>query len=122
MRRLGTLLLGLTGAFFLLAVADAGEEKKAGKEKTITGRITCAKCDFRTVKKADPEATRPVECQTIIIAKKGDKRIIYFFDEESHKKHHKKICTTPMQGSVTGTVRKDGEKRIISATEVKFKE
>jgi hypothetical protein len=121
MRRLGTLLLTLTVALCFLVTAEAGGEK--GKERTITGRITCHKCDFKTVKEADGAPTeRPTTCYTVIIGKRKDKSVVFYFDKASHKKYHGKICTSPMEGTVTGTITKKDGKRIITATEVKFKD
>jgi hypothetical protein len=114
------LLVGLAVALLVLATAEAGGDK-GGKEKTIKGLVCCAKCNFKAVKKANPDAEKPDVCQTIIIAKGKKGAVIYFFDAEGHKKHHGKICTTPTLGEVTGTISKEGDKRIITVTDVKLK-
>jgi hypothetical protein len=79
----------------------------ADKEETLKGTITCGKCDLKMVDK----------CHTVI--KVGEK--IYWFDEASSKKFHKEICTEAKEGTVVGTVKKDGDKMIVSATKVEFK-
>jgi uncharacterized pyridoxamine 5'-phosphate oxidase family protein len=77
------------------------------KEQKLEGKITCAKCDLGTED----------SCQTVI--KVGDK--VYYFDKESGKKYHKEICTTPKDGTVTGTVKKDGDKMVVTVSKVEFK-
>jgi hypothetical protein len=120
MRKYGALLLGLVVALCLLATADAGGEK--GKEVTIKGKMTCAKCDFDTVKAADPDLKKkPKDCMTVIITKKKDKDVVVYFDEASGKKFHKPICREAKDATVTGTITKKDGKRVIAATEVKFK-
>ncbi len=121
MKTLGSLLLGLGLTVLCLSGAEAGGEK--GKEVKLTGKITCAKCDYDTVKAADPDAKKPKGCQTVIIAKnKKGKEVVIYFDKAGHKKYHGKICTTPMDGTVTGTVAKKDGKRIITVDTVSFKE
>ena len=45
----------------------------------------------------------------------------YTFDAASNKKYHGEICKAAKEGKVTGTVKKDGEKMIISVTKLEFK-
>jgi hypothetical protein len=77
------------------------------KEQTLDGKITCAKCDLGV---AD-------SCQTVI--KVGDK--VYYFDKEAHKKHHAAVCNESKDGKVTGTVKKDGDKMVVTVTKLEFK-
>ena len=93
-----------------LGLAATAEEKK-GESKTLKGTITCAKCDLGT---AD-------SCATVIKVKEGDKDVVYFFDDAGHKKYHGKVCKSPMEGTVTGTVSKDGDKMIVKVTKVEYK-
>jgi hypothetical protein len=74
---------------------------------TIKGTITCAKCDLGKTDK----------CATVI--KDGDK--IYFFDAAGNKANHGKVCKSAKEGEVTGTVKKDGDKDVITVTKVTFK-
>lgn len=101
----GLALLGL--AALLSAGAQAGGDKKDVK---LTGKITCAKCDLG-VEKA---------CATVIVVKKDDKDITYYFTKESNKKYHGDICTEAKNGTVTGTVTKEGKKQIIAVKELKY--
>ncbi len=80
-------------------------------ETTLTGKITCAKCDLKTA----------TACQTVIVVKDNGKDVIYQFTGSTGAKYHKDICTTPMEGSVTGDVSKEGEKNLIKVTKVEFK-
>ena len=101
MKRL-SIALGL--AIAMLAVAAVRAEE--GKEETLKGTITCAKCDLKLEEK----------CATVIKAK--DK--VYYFDAASNKKYHKMICTNPTKGEVTGTVAKKDGKMWITVTDLKF--
>jgi hypothetical protein len=109
MRLVGTALLGLALLFTLLANVEAQGDK--GKEVTLKGKITCAKCDLGVTK----------GCATVIVTKKDGKDVVFYFDKAGHKANHKEICTSPMDGSVTGVVSKEGDKNIITVKEVKFK-
>jgi hypothetical protein len=99
--------LGMVGA----ALSLQAQDKKEGKEETIKGSITCAKCDLKKAEK----------CATVI--KDGDK--VYYFDKDSHKKYHGDVCTTAKDGTVKGTVKKekDGEKEkmIVTVTSLEYK-
>ncbi len=83
----------------------------AGKESTMTGTITCAKCGL---KMAD-------SCNTAMTVKEGGKDVVYMFDAESDKAHHEAFCKGSKQGTVTGTVtEKDGKKWVkVSKLEAK---
>jgi hypothetical protein len=104
-----TMLAGaaFVGALLLVLGGAVGGEK--GKQVTLKGKITCAKCDLGTADK----------CQTVIVVKEGGKDVVISFDPASHKKHHGLICTSPKEGSVTGTVSGKGEKRVIAVKELK---
>jgi hypothetical protein len=99
-------VLALAFVGFVSAPAFA-EGKDDAKEVTLEGKITCPKCDLGTETK----------CGTLI--KVGDK--IYHFDADSNKKYHKDICNDPKEGKVTGKVKKDGDKMIISVTKLEYK-
>ena len=94
----------------VLSTADGGEKK--GKEVTLKGKLTCAKCDLGTEK----------ACTTVFVAKKDGKDVVYFVDAGTHKKHHSEICSGAKEASVTGTVTEDkkGKKNLITVKELKF--
>jgi len=109
---LRTMFCGLAMvAVALLLVSDASLAQDKKKEVTLEGKITCAKCDLGVAK----------ACETVIVAKKGDKDVTYYFDAASHKKYHGDICTEAKAGSVTGTVAKDGKKMVVTVKELKYK-
>ena len=105
MRAVRLLVLGVALAFVANVIAQEG------KEVTLKGKITCAKCDLG----------KETSCMTVIVVKKKDASTIYYFDKAGHKKNHGAICTAPMDGSVTGVLSKEGDKNIITVKEVKFK-
>jgi hypothetical protein len=107
MKGLFTALLGL-GLVLAVSASSLAEDKK--EEKKLEGTITCAKCDL---KKAD-------KCATVIVVKDGDKEVVYWFDADSSKKYHKPICTEAKKGSVTGTVKKDGDKSIVTVSKLEW--
>jgi len=97
------LALAFVGFFGATVIA----EEKEAKEVTLEGKITCPKCDLAVADK----------CGTLI--KVGDK--LYYFDAESNKKYHKDICSDPKEGKVTGKVKKDGDKMVITVTKLEYK-
>jgi len=80
------------------------------KPITLTGKITCAKCDLKIEK----------ECATVIVAKENGKDVIYYLDAKSSKANHDAICQEGKQGSVTGVVSEKDGKKTITATKVEF--
>ncbi len=80
----------------------------ADKEETLKGEITCAKCGLK-IEGVTKFAT---------VVKVGDK--VYYFDAAGDKKNHKAICTEAKKGTVIGTVKKDGDKLVVTVKEVKF--
>jgi hypothetical protein len=108
MRAIMSAVLGLGLVFAVTVGSQAADDKD--KEKKLEGTICCAKCEL---KKTD-------KCATVIVVKDGDKETVYFFDKDSDKKYHKKICTEALKGSVTGSVKKDGDKMIVTVKELKW--
>jgi hypothetical protein len=100
-------LSALFAVGLLLAFVGAPVVAEETKEETLKGTITCGKCDLKMADK----------CHTVI--KVGEK--IYWFDEASSKKFHKEVCTEAKEGTVVGTVKKDGDKMVVTATKVEFK-
>jgi hypothetical protein len=106
-RTLTAFVLGLAAIAFVSAPAIAEEKEKDAKEVTLEGTITCPKCDLGDSDK----------CFTVIKVK--DK--IYWFDADSNKKYHGDICKAGKDGKVTGKVKKDGDKMVITVTKLEFK-
>ena len=108
-RLLSALVFGIALVGFVATPSFAKDEAKAdAKETKIEGKITCAKCDLGESDK----------CQTVIKAKDGK---VYVFDADSGKKYHKEICTSAKEGTVTGKVKKDGDKMVVTVTKLEFK-
>lgn len=103
----GLAVLGLAALVMNGAVA---QDKKEGKEVTLKGTITCAKCDLGETK----------ACATVIVVEKDKKKTVYYFDKAGDKKHHSAICTAAKKGEVTGVVSQEGKKSIITVKSVKF--
>ena len=89
----------------------SGQAQEKGKETTLKGKITCAKCDLGVATK----------CATVIVTKIDGKEATVYFDAASHKKYHGDTCNDPKDGSVTGVVSKMGDKTVIAATKVDYK-
>jgi len=83
---------------------------QADKEVTLTGKITCAKCELKIEK----------ECATVIVVKEDGKDIVYYFDQKSHKANHDAICQVGKQGTVTGTLSEKAGKKYIAVTKIAF--
>lgn len=107
-----SLLLGFAVLGLSLAMLSGATAQDKKKETTLTGSITCAKCDLGT----------ETECKTVIVVKgKGKaKDTTYYFDAKGHETHHDAICTAAKKGSVTGVVSVDGKKSIVTVKSVKF--
>ncbi len=107
MRSLFGSMLLLAAMAILLTGVEAGD-KGAVKLK---GTITCAKCDLKLQKK----------CATVIVTKEKGKDVVYYFDPASNKQYHKNICTEAKEGTVEGTVKTEGDKKIVTPSKVTFK-
>ena len=103
-------LLASLGLVVALSAPLFAEEKT--KEVELKGSICCAKCELNLQK----------TCATVIKAKDKDgKDVVYFFDADSHKKNHSKICQEAKDGVFVGTVKKDGDKMVVTVKKVEFK-
>ena len=109
MRKILASAVLMAATVLLLNGVQGGE--KAGKQVTLTGTVTCAKCDLGKAK----------ACETVIVTKVDGKETVVHFDAASHKKHHGAVCTEAKEGTVTGTLSKQGEKAVIAVTKVDLK-
>jgi RecG-like helicase len=99
------IVLGL--ALALVTGVRAADE---GKEVTLKGTITCAKCDLKKEK----------ACTTVIVVKEDGKDVVYYLDRKSGKANHKQICQSPKEGTVKGKVSEKDGKKVITASKVTF--
>ncbi len=100
----------LIGSLALVHEGVKAEDKAAGKEVTLKGKITCAKCELGLEK----------ACATVIVVSKDGKDTVYYFDKAGHKKSHGAVCSESKPGSVTGVVSEEGKKKIVTVKDVKF--
>jgi hypothetical protein len=110
MKNAGKLFLGAATVALLIAFVAQADDKAAGKEVTLKGTITCAKCDLKLQSK----------CATVVKVKKDGKDVLYYFDKDSNSKHHGAICQEAKEGSVTGTVTDKDDKHWIAVNKVEF--
>ena len=106
MKQKALALLAIAACSFAFS-ASAAEDK----DVKLTGKITCAKCDLGV---AD-------SCATVIVVKEKDKEVTYYFDAAAHKKNHGATCKAAKDGTVTGTVKKDGDKMVVTVKELEYK-
>ena len=105
MARFATLFAVALAVVALVATAQARPD-----EKTLKGTVTCAKCDLG----------KETKCATVIKVKEGDQDVVYYFDQAGDKKYHSKICKTPTEGTVTGTVSEKNGKKWVKVSKVDF--
>jgi len=82
----------------------------ADKDVELKGKICCGKCELKEVEK----------CAVTIVTEKDGKKMTYWFDTKASKKYHGDVCQEVKKGTVKGTVKKDGDKMIITVTELKY--
>lgn len=101
--------------FAMLLMTDtnvAGEKKAEKKEVVLKGKVCCAKCELNVA----------TECQTVIVVQdpKSKKDVVVYFDKASHDKYHDDICTAAKSGTVTGIVKDQDKKKIVSVKKVTY--
>jgi hypothetical protein len=107
-RLFSVLILGLAVCAYCSPAVAAAD--KDAKEVKLEGNICCGKCELKDSEK----------CAATIVVEKGGKKTTYWFDAKASKKYHGDICQEVKKGTVTGTVKKDGDKMIITVTDLKY--
>ncbi|MBV9121922.1 MAG: hypothetical protein JO112_01020 [Planctomycetes bacterium] len=104
-------VLGLV-AMGALVVAVHGEAKKAekGKEVTLKGTITCAKCGLHETD----------SCQTAIQVKDDNGKTETYYFAKGGENPHSKICKEAKEGEVTGVVSEKNGQKWIKVSKVTF--
>ncbi len=105
----------LVAATVSFGAASAVAEEKAKKERTLSGKAMCAKCELAQAEK----------CQTAIqVAGAYGKTTTYLLaDNQVSKDFHGKICKGTLDGvTVTGTVAKVDGKQVVTASKIATKE
>jgi hypothetical protein len=81
----------------------------AGDVKTITGEGKCAKCAL----------SETDECQNVIEVEEDGKTVKYYMAKNDVAKgYHKTVCTKTVKTTVTGEVKVEDGKKVITATKV----
>jgi hypothetical protein len=110
-RLLSLLVLGAAVCAFTAPSAPvAAADEKDAKEVKLEGNICCGKCELK----------ESAKCAVTIVVEKDGKKTTYWFDDKASKKYHGDVCTEVKKGKVTGTVKKDGDKMILTVTELKY--
>ncbi len=104
-RSLVALVLGV--AFF----AFSGSSFAADKEVTMEGTVVCGKCELK----------KSAKCEVAFLVKKGDTTTTYWFDKDASGKYHDDVCQETKAGKVTGTVKKVGDKMVLTVTKLEYK-
>lgn len=94
--------------FLASGINTAGEKKE--KDTVLKGKITCNKCDLGV----------STVCETVIVVKEKDKDIVYFFDKKADKKFHGEVCSESKNGTVTGTVKTEDKKKVVTVKKVEY--
>lgn len=98
-------------AALALMCAPAAHAKESAKDVTLQGEMVCGHCVLKETK----------SCQNVLKVTEGEKETFYFLAEnEVSKANHSAICGGGAQATVTGTVKKQGKKFVMTAKEIAF--
>ena len=95
-------------AMLVLSVSVSAEEKAT--EMKLVGDIQCGKCALKESK----------ACHAVITVEKEGKKTTYWFDDVASKKYHGDICQETKPGTVVGTVKKDGDKMVVTVKSLEY--
>jgi hypothetical protein len=100
----------IVASSFLAALSFAADSK----EQTLTGKAMCAKCELKQAEKCT---------NALQVAGKDGKSTTYLLaDNKVSKDFHGKVCKGTLDGvSVTGSVKSEGGKQIITASKIATK-
>lgn len=101
-------LLAFTG---MARAAEKAEKAEKGGKVTLSGEMTCAKCGL---KEAD-------KCQNVLKVTDGGAETKYYLVQNPvAKDNHKKVCGGNAKATVTGSVKEEGGKKMLTASEIKY--
>ncbi len=98
----------------VLSVTISAEEKTAGKQVTLEGKLVCGKCTLGETK----------ACSNVLKVTKNGKTVNYYLNDKGAKEsYHKPICPPKSEAevAVTGTVTEKEGKKWITPTKVETK-
>jgi Family of unknown function (DUF6370) len=104
----------LGAGLMLQAAQGAKAGRKAGQEQTIQGTAVCTKCQLHETDKCGVaiQVTRNNRKGT------GKETTIYLEDNDVVKALAGKVCEKGKPVTVTGTVKKQGGKQVMTATKI----
>lgn len=103
--------MSVFGLAAILITALATTALAAGKEVTVTGDGTCAKCGLHQSDK----------CQTVVQAQEDGKTVTYYLaDNKVSKEFHENVCKEPHKVTVTGTLKEKDGKKTITASKIEL--
>jgi len=99
-------------ASFALLLASGINLAQDKKDAVLKGKITCNKCDLG----------KSAECETVIVVKdeKAKKDIVYWFDKKADKKYHGAVCSESKADTVTGTVKDEDKKKVVTVKKLEY--
>jgi len=103
-------LSGLVCAIAMLALSTSITAEEKATEVKLVGDIQCGKCALKESK----------TCESVITVEKEGKKTTYWFDAVASKKYHKDICQETKPGTVVGTVKKDGDKMVVTVKSLEY--
>ncbi|MBI3881654.1 MAG: hypothetical protein HY301_16520 [Verrucomicrobia bacterium] len=107
-------IFSLLAVAFALAAAPAvfaDKATKEAKERTFTGELKCAKC---ALKESDT-------CQNVLETEvKGAKHNLWLEANEVSKAFHETVCKEPKKATVTGKVKQEGGKMVLTAAKIEL--
>ena len=103
-------LSGLVCAIALVALSSSVIAEEKVTEVKLVGDVACAKCALKESK----------TCQSVIVVEKEGKKTTYYFDAAASKKYHSDICQETKPGTVVGTVKKDGDKMVVTVKSLEY--
>lgn len=108
------LLLTLLALAAFIAYVPTGTAASGGKEITLTGQASCAKCGLKM-----PGIT---ECQNALTVEKDGKKTVYLIvDNETSKAFHQTVCKTTKEATVTAVCKKVGDHLELTASKIEEK-
>jgi len=105
-------LMFILAAGLLLAVSVPQQvlADDSSAEVTLSGLLACGKCSLHIC----------TSCQNVLQVQKDGKTVNYFLTQNSvSKDFHPNICTTDGEKvTVTGTVKADGDKQVLTPSKI----
>jgi len=112
MKTMITSIMSVAFAAIVMSANSSTAAEETGKEVTMAGTATCAKCDLGTEK----------QCTNVLQVKEGDKTVTYYLAGKADMAWHKNICKAPKAVKMTGTVTEKDGKKTFDVTKIDMTE